>query len=538
MHTDLTLLDCTLRDGGYYNDWDFDAALVGDYLSAMARCGVDVVEIGFRFTPKSRFLGPFAYTTDAFLDSLDLPGGLTYGVMINAGDYLKEDPGPAQLIRRHFSPAVDSPVDLVRIAAHVGQVESCGLLVAELSRLGYRIGLNIMQANSCTPERLGELARAAVGFGGVEALYFADSLGNMDAAAVQGTVAALRRAWNGPVGFHGHDNMGYGVSNSLAALEAGAGWIDATVRGMGRGAGNTQMEYLAAELQQRGLKDVRPAPLYDFANNGIAALHAQYGWGKNLFYYLAGLHEVHPTYVQDMLTDERFDANDIIALIEVLGRSGGRAYSPSGVDNALLGQFAQAEGSWSADGAFAGRQVLLVAAGPSAERHWPALARFIEGERPHVIALNPLSFVPVGLVDSVACCHPGRMLQLLGSADGWRDKPLLTPKDSLPADLQRQLDGRDVLDYGMAVQRQELQVTSSGCVVPAPLVAAYAMAAAAAGGAREILVAGFDGYDGANDKFRAMNGFLEDFQAQHPDLPVTSLTPTRYNLTATSVYAM
>jgi len=66
----MELLDCTLRDGGYYNAWDFPRELVDDYLSAMASAGVDVVELGFRSLKNESFQGPYAFTTDHHLDGL------------------------------------------------------------------------------------------------------------------------------------------------------------------------------------------------------------------------------------------------------------------------------------------------------------------------------------------------------------------------------------------------------------------------------------------------------------------------------------
>ncbi len=78
----ITLLDCTLRDGGYYNNWDFDLDLVKLYLKSMAEASMDVVEIGFRSPPKNSFMGPYVYTMDDFLETLPLAKNILYGVMI------------------------------------------------------------------------------------------------------------------------------------------------------------------------------------------------------------------------------------------------------------------------------------------------------------------------------------------------------------------------------------------------------------------------------------------------------------------------
>lgn len=78
------VLDCTLRDGGYYNNWDFDKEVVDSYLKAVADANVDFVELGLRNFEQSGFHGAFAYTTEDYINAMDLPEGPVYGVMVDA----------------------------------------------------------------------------------------------------------------------------------------------------------------------------------------------------------------------------------------------------------------------------------------------------------------------------------------------------------------------------------------------------------------------------------------------------------------------
>ena len=82
------ILDCTLRDGGYYCDWDFDESIVKKYLTAVSKAKVDIAEIGFRFLPQKSHLGPFAYSTDEYLETLALPSNLDIAVMVNAKEII------------------------------------------------------------------------------------------------------------------------------------------------------------------------------------------------------------------------------------------------------------------------------------------------------------------------------------------------------------------------------------------------------------------------------------------------------------------
>ena len=86
----IKILDCTLRDGGYYNNWDFDPQVVKRYLKSVNEASIDIVELGFRALPQPKFMGPHKYTTDDYIETLQLPNGPEYCVMIDAKDFLDE----------------------------------------------------------------------------------------------------------------------------------------------------------------------------------------------------------------------------------------------------------------------------------------------------------------------------------------------------------------------------------------------------------------------------------------------------------------
>jgi 4-hydroxy 2-oxovalerate aldolase len=88
MKKKITLIDCTLRDGGYYNNWDFSPSLINSYMDSVHKSGVDYIEIGFRAFTNTIHKGPCAYSSDYFLSSLSIPKKVKIGVMINASDVL------------------------------------------------------------------------------------------------------------------------------------------------------------------------------------------------------------------------------------------------------------------------------------------------------------------------------------------------------------------------------------------------------------------------------------------------------------------
>ena len=101
-NNNVKILDCTLRDGGYYNKWDFDQDTVSRYLKAVKASSIDLVELGFRSLPKNTFMGPYLYTTDEFINQLDLPEGPLYGVMINGKEFVENSDGQQSVIKKLF----------------------------------------------------------------------------------------------------------------------------------------------------------------------------------------------------------------------------------------------------------------------------------------------------------------------------------------------------------------------------------------------------------------------------------------------------
>ncbi|EEZ3328863.1 hypothetical protein D1O90_005038, partial [Escherichia coli] len=234
----MKLLDCTLRDGGYYNSWNFETGLINEYLQAMAALGVHYVELGLRSLRNEGFRGPCAFTTEDFVNQLDIPAGLTAGVMVNASELLAKNTNLQTVLERLFPvDAAASRIKLVRIACHVHEFAAALPASSWLSERGYMVGFNLMQVSDRSQSDIEALAKEASQWP-LDVLYFADSLGSMSPAQCAQIIGWLRNHWKGPLGIHTHDNMGMALQNSLRALEEGVTWLDATVTGMGRGPGN------------------------------------------------------------------------------------------------------------------------------------------------------------------------------------------------------------------------------------------------------------------------------------------------------------
>lgn len=531
------IIDCTLRDGGYYNDWSFARETVAHYLAVMGQAPVDIVEIGFRFLDLDRFIGPYGFSTDTMIESLPIPANVEIGVMVNAKEMLATPGGGRAAVGKLFTNKASSPVSLVRIAAHFGEARDCLGLVDELRTLGYRVGLNIMQANRRSADELAGLAAEVAGWRSADVLYFADSMGNMDPAKVRATVNALRRGWSGPLGIHTHDNMGMALVNTLAAMEAGVTWLDATVLGMGRGAGNLRTEILLMELSRRFGRLGQPEALFSLVLNEFDALHRHHGWGPSLLYYLAAAYEIHPSYVQVMLQDDRYRSEDVLTALRHLKDAGGHSYSTDRLQAALeSGVSPGADGSWNASGWAKDRTVLVIGPGKGARDHQDALLHYVDRADPLVICLNATTSFPRDKIDLYAACHLARQAIEAPMYRGF-GRPLAIPIGNAPEAIRADLAGVDILDYGLKVQDGRFEIGSTGCVLPRMLVAGYVLALASAAGAQRVLLAGFDGYPASDPRFGEMQTLLDLYRAAPGAVPVMAITPSTYALRHQSIYS-
>jgi 4-hydroxy 2-oxovalerate aldolase len=530
------LLDCTLRDGGYHVAWDFSPDLVADYLTAMATVQVDRVEIGFRTLRTGEFMGGHGFSTDGFIRQFDLPEGIGIGVMVNAAELVSNPDGVDDALERLFTDSSESPVSLVRIAAHAGEVERVLPAIAWLKNAGYEVGLNIMQIADREPEEIEGLARL-VSTVPPDVLYFADSMGSMDPDQTASVAASIRAGWNGPMGFHAHDNMGRAIANAIRAYEEGVQWIDSTVTGMGRGPGNAQTEHLAIELGSDRIAMSDLAPLLSVVAKHFEPLKARHGWGTNPYYYMAGLYRIHPTFVQTMLSDSRYSDEYRLAAIEHLRQTGGKQFTVQQLEDGRHFYDSTPTGTWKPSDLIEGRQVLILGSGPGSAVHRRALELFVREHQPIVIALNAQPSINEDLIDLRAASHPFRVMSD-ASAHLNLSPPVATPVSVLPDPVRRLFAQKDVLDFGLGVQPGVLRFDETTCVLPTSLTMAYALGIATSGHATEILMAGFDGFDEGDPRNLEIDQLLAEFM-EHEDVPdLQAVTPSRYRLPAGSIYSM
>lgn len=532
------ILDCTLRDGGYYNNWDFRAAVVDRYLRSMQAASIDAIEIGFRSLPESSFMGPYYYSTDEFLEGLDLPSDPTIGVMIKCKEFFSEKDSPDNLVRELFRKADDSPIELVRIAVNFNNALEAESIAYALKMLGYQVAINIMQAHGKKEDEYSELAETIATWGTLDVLYFADSLGNMTPEVVAMICRTLKKSWKGMLGIHTHNNKNLALINTLTAAENGVNWCDATIRGMGRGAGNPCTESLLLELNILDKHSGDATLLYETIEdfNRFKKIH---NWGSNMYYHFASNNGIHPTFVQTLLSDSRYSKKHILEILKNMSKKEkssltGKPINPSNysldaLNVVLKRHHDKAIGAWDATGWLADREVLIIGAGPSVKRYKQDIIKYVERHKPAVLELNINSSIPASLVTaSVVSLEARAIFDVLQYRK--LGHPIVLPMARIKYIIDEFTKDFDIYDYALAVEPDTFEFEPKGCQLHLPYTVCYALAVANQAGAKMINLIGFDGYPSDEPKQLDMNKIFSLYNKHKHSVPIVSLAHTTYQL--------
>lgn len=528
----IRILDCTLRDGGYYNDWDFNHDVLQAYLIAMADAKIDYVELGLRQFKNETFLGAHAFTTPEFLSRLNLPVGPIYGVMIDAKTVLSEEGSQSKNIDRLFLNAADEEIGLVRIAAHHFEVLDCKPMIEHLKNKGFTVGLNIMQISACEDRRVRELGEKIETWGCVDVLYFADSLGCMLADDVTRVYDNLRKHWTGDIGFHSHNNLGQGIANVIKSTELGCSWIDATVTGMGRGAGNAQTEYLLLEMNERG-EDKNCARVFELVTDIFEPMRQEHKWGPSLQYYLSALKGVHPTYIQKINADLSIPPSMALNIIYDVSNLDNPSKFESSALEIAKSQIASDEGiidGEMASGALEGKEVLLIAQTETSVKYQEAIVDYVNKYSPTVMSINYPSLTKKIAFEHIFISHNQKIrFEKSRYSDG--EYSYIAPKK-----LFSDIDINISHDYGITVKEGEFVPNGSYACIPNQLTLAYAISFCLDAGVTEIKLVGFSGVAMDINKHRDMQELINILLKRNA--PIVSLTPTTFAMREQSIYAI
>ncbi len=316
----MRILDCTLRDGGYYSNWDFDPSLVKKYLSILDTMPIDYIELGYRQPAKEEYMGEYAYLPMSTIEQCKkYAPNKKLAVMLNLKD-VDEETASALV-----SPLAQH-IALIRLATTPNDIEKAARVASVIKRFGLMVSVNVMYMSTWNdvPEYWVALPKLN---GIADILCMVDSFGAVYPNDIAQIVERVRTCVDIPIGFHGHDNLSLAFANTLAAIDAGCEIVDATIMGMGRGAGNLKTEllltYLAKSDSSINLNNVVEL------RSQFEMLYEEYHWGTNMPYMISGVNSLPQKEIMAMLSQRRYSIASIVRKLQNrLKKQSKQSYKP------------------------------------------------------------------------------------------------------------------------------------------------------------------------------------------------------------------
>ncbi len=283
---EIKVLDCSIRDGGLCNKWQFTDEFVRETYRACAEAGVDYVELGYKATPE--LFDPKEYGKWRFcreedvrqvLDGLELTSKLSCLVDIGR---VRDD---------EILPCAESVFDLIRVACYLRDVDKGIALAESIIAKGYEASLNIMAVSTNLEKDIDE-GLAEIAATSIPIVYVVDSYGSMYSEDITWLVKKYQAAMpDKTIGIHTHNNRQLGFANTIQAIIDGANLLDASIFGMGRGAGNCPLELLLSFLKNPKFS-VRP--VLRALEEYYLPLSREVEWGYHIPYAITGMLNQHP----------------------------------------------------------------------------------------------------------------------------------------------------------------------------------------------------------------------------------------------------
>lgn len=390
----IQVLDCTLRDGGYVNNWQFGQATWIRIVQALIDGGIDIIEIGYLNSGKGAEQGTTVF------NSIEVPSRMlkdirrrskdvTFCVMLNSNDQVAAD----------FPICDPEGVTGIRLAFHKEQRDSAVGEAKALTLKGYQVFLQPMVTTAYTAEEIKILIKAFKEIN-IFAIYIVDSFGIMfreDFARLQ-QVFAREVPVGTRLGYHAHNNFQLAYSHAMDFVQGLSGReliVDASLLGMGRGAGNLNTELLVHYLNRFHGGRYQLLPLLECIDSCVETIYRENYWGYSIVYFLSATMNCHPNYASYFINKKTLSVVDIEKILRSIPEEKKRLFSKDYAEE--LYQLSRAvkiqEPNIPAD-LLKGRKVVLLASGASVRDYMDTVRQRVREEDALLVAVN---HIPSGI---------------------------------------------------------------------------------------------------------------------------------------------
>ena len=388
--TNTQILDCTLRDGGYINDFQFGEYGIRKIISQLTNAGIDIIECGFLED------GEYDSNTSVF------------NTVEQIANFLPEDRKSTMYVAMacygeyditQLSAYDGKSVDGIRVTFHYNEVEDALEYCRQIMAKGYKVFVQPVGTTSYTDEQLLELIHKVNDLQPY-AFYLVDTLGLMHKNDVIRFFYLIDHNLSKTInmGFHSHNNLQLSYSNcqALASVESDRTIsLDSSVYGMGRGAGNLNTELIANYLNEHQTRRYEVEPILEVVDEFILKIKAEHEWGYSVPYYLAAINGCHPTYASYLSGKQTLTVRNIATILRMIEPEKRSLFNKAIAEEKYL-EFQSNEINDESTieqlkSAITGHNVLVIAPGPSLATNQKAIQQIAKEKNCVIIAAT---FVP------------------------------------------------------------------------------------------------------------------------------------------------
>ena len=525
------LLDCTLRDGGYINDWEFGHDNIVNIFERVVSSGIDIIEIGFiddrREFDINRSIFPSTDCAEMIYGRLDRRNTMVVGMI---------DFGTCDI--SNIKPCSESYLDGIRVIfkkdKRVEALEFC----SKLKALGYKVFAQLVSITSYSDKELLEVLDIV---NSVEpyALSIVDTYGLLNPVELTHILEIVDRNMKSDIvlGFHAHNNLQLGYVNATTVLNYPTKrdiLVDGTLYGMGKSAGNAPIELIAMYMNEHFDKSYIISEMQEAITTSVMDFQKKSPWGYQLFFYIAALNRVHPNYVSYLMNKRTMSITSINELLKRIPEDRKLEKDMKLIEQLYIDyQKSECDDERAISelaGDIKGREILIIGPGASVGEYEKKISSFISGVKPVIFSVNyiPRMFHPDYMFISNATRYLQSATKLLDSENA--DIKLIA--SSNVKNNNRSFDY--VLNYSSLIDENAEFPDNSMCMIIRALIKC---------GIESITLAGFDGYTPENvnyfdldkayaflyDKAEGLNNYARDFfKSIKEKVKITFLTPTEY----------
>lgn len=523
--SELKILDCTLRDGGYVNDFHFGRYAIGKIISQLTESGIDVVECGFLENGDYNADESIFQTVEQI--SRFIPANRKHTMYVAMACYGEYDID-------QLSPYDGSSIDGIRVSFHHNEIAEAMLFCHQVKEKGYKIFIQPVGTTSYTQDQLLFLIQQ-VNELDPYAFYFVDTLGLMHQEDVLRFYNFIDQHLSPSIrlGFHSHNNLQLSFSNCQALIHHVSSrtlLLDASVYGMGRAAGNLNTELITNYLNEHDSRRYEIEPILEIVDEFILRIRENFSWGYSVPYYLAAINGCHPNYATYLSGKQTLTVRSISTILRMIDPEHRSLFNKELAENKYLEfqsrKIDDGEAVKQLEKIISNRNVMLLAPGPTTST--------FHNEIRCTIAANNCITISVGFVPDKIDCDFTFLSNLKRYNTIFNEKPLHS-KLIHTSNIQIRHKDKIVLDYSSLLNESDDIIDNSAMMALNLLTKLHP---------QRVFLAGLDGYkygeanyaqadmrqEQDKDRFEKLNQAIRDRISELKEkLNIEFVTPSLYN---------